>query len=181
SSTIVSPFGPVRRVLTSHDPSDTDGSNVKIHDDQVSLAPVLDGNAFITTLFSHYDLPTTSTHSLDNQAIQAAVDAAPNVVMPGGVNGKVTDVQPNYYIAMHRTNSVDYNIMVKGQATLITPKSGGGDGLERTVVKAGEVVIQRGTLHAWESGPEGARWITVVVPALPIEKDGNVFGEVDFK
>lgn len=44
---------------------------------------------------------------------------------------------------MHRTESVDYGIVVEGEITLILD-----DGSE-THLQAGDVVIQRGTDHAW--------------------------------
>lgn len=46
---------------------------------------------------------------------------------------------------MHRTESVDYGIVVFGEITLILD-----DGSE-THLKAGDVVVQRGTDHAWEN------------------------------
>ena len=184
-----SDFGPVRRIITSHHSTDTDGSSVAIHDDLVPLQPVLNGMAHITPLYASLGLPTSSPHCLQSPDITSAMAMAPNVVMQGGVNCRITDVKPNFLINMHRTSSVDYNIMLKGSATLITParkrdgdgKEGSGGEETRTVVREGEVVVQLGTLHAWESGPEGARWITVVVPAKPVEKDGNVFGDMEFQ
>lgn len=178
-----SQFGQFRRIITSHQPDDTDGSSVQIHDDQVTLTPVLDGMAHILPLFASKGLPSTSAHSLTADDITDAMNMAPNVVMEGGVNCRITDVKPNYLIKMHRTNSIDYNIIMAGSVTLITPirHADGTEGEQRTAVKAGEIVCQRGTIHAWESGPEGARWITVVVPAKPVEKDGKTFAEVDFQ
>jgi uncharacterized cupin superfamily protein len=43
---------------------------------------------------------------------------------------------------MHRTESVDYGIVLEGEITLIVDKG-------ETVVRAGDIVIQRGTNHAW--------------------------------
>lgn len=43
---------------------------------------------------------------------------------------------------MHRTKSVDYGIVISGEITLIVD-----DG--EAVLKAGDVVVQRGTNHAW--------------------------------
>lgn len=78
-----------------------------------------------------------------------------------------TDMPPHAYAVMHRTNSVDYNIVVKGSMTLITP---GPDGEEQeTVVNVGDVVVQRGTIHAWRAGPEGVRFISVLLDAKPVE------------
>lgn len=167
-----------RRIITSHDPSDTDGSKVQIFDDTLPMRPVLEGNAHMTPLFAHLDVPATSSHSISSEGIKEAMSLAPSVVTPGGVNGQVTDVAPGFKIGMHRTNSIDYNVFLKGSAWLITPTGDGKE--ERTLVKAGEVVVQRGTIHAWEATDEGARWCTVVVSALPVEKDGKQFEEVDF-
>lgn len=46
---------------------------------------------------------------------------------------------------MHRTESVDYGIVLEGEITLVLD-----DGSE-THLQAGDVVIQRGTDHAWEN------------------------------
>jgi mannose-6-phosphate isomerase-like protein (cupin superfamily) len=43
---------------------------------------------------------------------------------------------------MHRTESIDYGIVLEGEITLIVD-----DG--ETVVRAGDIVVQRGTNHAW--------------------------------
>lgn len=178
-----SPLGPFRRVLTSHAESDKDGSSVVVHDDTLTLRPVLDGNAHMTPLFAHLGCPTTTPATLSTTDITAAMALAPEVVTPDGVNAQVTDVAPNFRIEMHRTNSVDYNICLKGSAWLITPEKG-EDGQvteKRTLMRAGDIVIQRGTVHAWQAGPEGARWCTVVIAAKPVEIDGKPLPEQDYK
>ena len=43
---------------------------------------------------------------------------------------------------MHRTQTVDYGIVLEGELTMILDRS-------ETTVKAGDIVIQRGTNHAW--------------------------------
>lgn len=175
------PVAPFRRIITSHESSDMDGCNVTIFDDDVVPVSVLAGGAYIKPLFSHPGLPAVSSHSISPEEIQAAADAAPDVVRPDAVNARVTDLAPGFKVDYHRTSSIDYNILVAGSATLITPLSGGKE--KRTVVKAGEIVIQRGTLHAWEAGEEGARWYTVVVAALPVkvgDKEGKELRDVDF-
>ena len=43
---------------------------------------------------------------------------------------------------------------------------------ERTM-KAGEVAIQKGTMHAWYNpGPEWARWVCVLIDAEPAVVNG---------
>jgi mannose-6-phosphate isomerase-like protein (cupin superfamily) len=43
---------------------------------------------------------------------------------------------------MHRTQTLDYGIVLEGELTLIVDRG-------ETVVRAGDIVIQRGTNHAW--------------------------------
>ena len=45
---------------------------------------------------------------------------------------------------MHRTDSVDYAIIVRGQITMLLDDS-------EVVLKQGDVVVQRGTNHAWSN------------------------------
>ncbi|WVQ69744.1 uncharacterized protein L199_007964 [Kwoniella botswanensis] len=169
---------PFRRIVTTHSPDDIDGSSVTLHDDQIPLRPVLEGNAHISPLYSSSGVPSHNPHVISAEHIAQSMANVPGVVFPGGTNGQVTDVAPNYRIGFHRTSSIDYNVFLAGSAYLIVPDGKGGE--SRTLVKAGELLVQTGTLHAWQAGPEGARWVTVVVAALPVEKDGKVFEDVDF-
>ncbi len=43
---------------------------------------------------------------------------------------------------MHRTETIDYGIVLSGEITLIVDKG-------ETIVRAGDVVVQKGTNHAW--------------------------------
>ena len=45
---------------------------------------------------------------------------------------------------MHRTRSIDYGIVLQGELTLIVD-----DG--ETIVRSGDIVVQRGTNHAWSN------------------------------
>ena len=45
---------------------------------------------------------------------------------------------------MHRTETVDYAVVLEGELTLLLDD-------EDIVLKAGDVVIQRGTNHAWSN------------------------------
>jgi uncharacterized cupin superfamily protein len=45
---------------------------------------------------------------------------------------------------MHRTESIDYGIVLEGQIVLLLDD-------EEVVLEAGAVVVQRGTIHAWSN------------------------------
>jgi mannose-6-phosphate isomerase-like protein (cupin superfamily) len=49
---------------------------------------------------------------------------------------------------MHRTESIDYGIVLEGEITLILDN-------QETVVRAGDIVVQRGTNHAWANRGKG--------------------------
>lgn len=48
------------------------------------------------------------------------------------------------------------------------------DGSETLIENPGDVVIQRGTVHAWKNpGPGWVRWITIVIDAEPAVVNGS--------
>jgi len=51
-------------------------------------------------------------------------------------------VHGSRHALMHRTETVDYGIVLEGEVTLVMD-------LGETVVRAGDIVIQRGTNHGW--------------------------------
>ena len=73
---------------------------------------------------------------------------------------------------MHRTRTIDYGIVLEGEIVLMLSDS-------EVILKAGDVVVQRGTDHAWENrSSRDARMAFVLIDAsfapelLPlIEKD----------
>lgn len=50
--------------------------------------------------------------------------------------------KPSQHPGMHKTESVDYAIVMSGEITAIMDSS-------ETVLRAGDVLVQRGTNHAW--------------------------------
>lgn len=171
-----STFQPLRRVLTSHQSDDRDGSNVVIWDDMLQIPLSPSGTTGMAPVFASLGLPADSAHTLERREIDEAVLLAPpTIVTPGGVNGRVVDMLPNQTFGMHRTSSIDYNIILAGSVDLITPNDGG---VTHTRVSAGDVVVQRGTLHAWEAGSDGARWFSVIVDANTVNVNGNPLPDI---
>ncbi len=54
------------------------------------------------------------------------------------------DARMEKHILMHRTNTLDYGIILSGEVVLILDT-------EEVTLKAGDIAIQRGTWHAWEN------------------------------
>ncbi|KIL70867.1 hypothetical protein M378DRAFT_67085 [Amanita muscaria Koide BX008] len=91
------------------------------------------------------------------------------LVHPKGTNFRFTDLSPGHIIPMHRTSSVDYNVLVFGELILITE-----DGAEKHL-SPGDVVVQKGTIHAWKnpSSTTWARLVSVLIPAEPAVVQGK--------
>ncbi|KAJ3551598.1 hypothetical protein NM688_g4609 [Phlebia brevispora] len=91
------------------------------------------------------------------------------IVQRNGTHCMMTAIEPGGTVTMHRTSSLDYNILISGKLVLVME-----DGSEELVEEPGSVVIQRGTIHAWRNpGPEWARWACVLVDAYPVVVDGK--------
>ncbi len=56
--------------------------------------------------------------------------------------GEAPEGQGGRHAFMHKTETVDYGIMLEGELTLIMD-------IGETVIRAGDIVIQRGTNHGW--------------------------------
>jgi len=92
------------------------------------------------------------------------------IVMRNGTSLRYTDLAPGATAALHRTSSLDYNILISGKLILVLD-----DGVEAAFDTPGDLIIQRGTIHAWRNpGPEWTRWVTVVVDAKPAVVDGKI-------
>jgi len=73
---------------------------------------------------------------------------------------------------MHRTRSIDYGVVLEGEVVLLLSDS------ER-VLRPGDVVIQRGTDHAWENRSEKpARMVFILIDAaFDAELDALIAGQ----
>lgn len=83
------------------------------------------------------------------------------------------DRKPGEHPGMHRTQTVDYAIVLAGEIVAIMDEG-------ETVMRAGDVLIQRGTNHAWanRSGqPAKVAFVLIDAPgAIPDEVPGKMPG-----
>jgi mannose-6-phosphate isomerase-like protein (cupin superfamily) len=88
---------------------------------------------------------------------QAAALAELERLMPGAMAAMQPDVP-----GMHTTDSLDYVMVVSGEVMLEL------DDGEQTVVRAGDVVVQNGTRHAWRN--HGTDPCTIVGVAIGADR-----------
>lgn len=164
----MSSLTPIRRILTKHNPN-----GIAVVDSDTLLpsehASTLE-DARSTPIWVTESVPTKDNNNSVDGAKRRLDGANFGLVHPNGTNLRGTDLVPGGSIPMHRTSSVDYNILIEGEVILITE-----DGKETHLTNAGDVVIQKGTLHAWRNPntEKWARWITVLVAAEPAQVGGR--------
>ncbi|MFE4754997.1 cupin domain-containing protein [Streptomyces mirabilis] len=85
--------------------------------------------------------------------------------LPPPANGsvfRVVEFSPETPCVMHRTATVDYGYVVSGEIHLVL------DGEER-LLKAGDAIVQRGTIHGWDNrSDQPCVVVFVLVDAEPL-------------
>lgn len=100
--------------------------------EQMAVPPVADGVNFRILEIDPESLYPPPSAEDARKAFQAM----------GSVAHALTEKRDAKHSMMHRTKTVDFGIMLEGELTMVL------DDCE-TVLRAGDVVIQRGTNHAW--------------------------------
>lgn len=82
------------------------------------------------------------------------------------------DFPPGSVSPMHATNTIDYVIVLEGEATIVLETG-------ETRLKAGDVFVDRGVLHAWRNDTNKPyRVVSVMCPAKPIGTGATMTGDV---
>ncbi|KAF1826330.1 uncharacterized protein K489DRAFT_312655 [Dissoconium aciculare CBS 342.82] len=121
---------------------------------------------------------TTFPADLNNDADVAAHDqklatGKLGLVSGGGTVLRYVDFAPKSTSMMHRTQSVDYGIVIEGEIEAVL------DSDEVRLMRRGDVMVQRATMHAWRnpSATEWCRMIFVLQDCKPLFVGGKRFGE----
>ncbi|MFL2755294.1 MAG: cupin domain-containing protein [Gammaproteobacteria bacterium] len=154
---IITIDGPPARSLSENEGGlyelwNTDGKEINTLDDidradsEVLLSPP-DGG----TKFRYFQINPTP-EGVPADLIEAATAAAFEKM--GAAHHRVDTTR---HPAMHKTKTIDYIILLKGDVTLLLDE-------EEVDLKPFDVVVQRGTNHAWvNNGSETALFIAVLI------------------
>ena len=126
-----------RRIVTGHDEA---GKSVVLSD-----APTPKTLDIGTAVFHELWATTAVPAAIDATEPEPTTRPLRTPPDPNGIVVRFTEMSPGAASPMHRTESVDVGIVLDGETWLLLD-----DGSE-TRMGVGDVVVQRGTNHAWEN------------------------------
>jgi quercetin dioxygenase-like cupin family protein len=129
-----------RRVVTGHDP---EGRSVVLWDERTPKSHAIPGAIF-------HELWNTAEAPAPLRPTELREPTDRPLVTPPDRDGsviRIVEFAPRSRSPMHRTETIDYGIVLSGNVVLLLD-----DGSE-TMLRTGDVVVQRGTQHAW-ANPE---------------------------
>jgi quercetin dioxygenase-like cupin family protein len=165
---MVEPKAPrVRRIVTGHDAS---GRAVLVADEELTPRGLAgsreSGGASFFQVWATQEMPV----HLTNDALERQRWGSDAIVVGNGEGStiRIGVIPPGFRSPMHRTVSLDYGICLDGECDLEL------DGGDRVTVRARDVVIQRGTNHAWHNRSQSpCRFAWILLDARPFLIDGK--------
>src|ERR1700689_4536893 len=155
----------VRRIVTGHNAT---GKAVIRTDEQIAAVPRIGAGISGAEIWSTDQMPIDNSPA--GYAPQGAgfVKHTNYVGDGGGTTFRINEWAPGHARFTHRTETVDYAIVLSGEIDCEF------DSGEVVHLKAGDVVIQRGTMHAWiNKGPAAAVTAFILIDARPVEVNGT--------
>lgn len=143
-----------RRVVTG---VDAQGRSRVESDQPISGGAPSDDRPLSTDFWVARTLPAALNGPLEPTPDWRGGNRAPT----GGAIGRLLTWPPGFSYPRHTTPSLDFIIVMSGQLELILDT-------ESKILNAGDVVIQRGTAHAWRvSGSEPCTFVGMMLDAQP--------------
>ena len=149
----------IRRVVTSHDQDGRAAVSIdEICRNVISRRP-------------HHEscvIWSTGSFPSDNATAEDGGARAVATTDPNGTVFRLVEYGPGITPRNHRTESIDYAIVMSGEIDM---------DLDGTLVhlRAGDVLVQRGTVHSWNNrGTEPCVIAFVLIAAAPVERAGKV-------
>ena len=148
-----------RRVVTGHDST---GHAIAMIDDIVTIVPREE------TRFGGALLWNTRGFPVDNDSPDDAARQAVGITIDNGTIFRIVEFLPGNAPRNHRTNSIDYAVVLSGEIDMELD-----DGVS-VHLKAGDVLVQRGTIHNWINRfAEPCRIAFVLIDAKPVQAGGQ--------
>lgn len=146
----------VRRVVTGH----TDRKQATVVRDDFAANINVRPNASSTTIWCTAGFPVQVQS--DGTGPDLGASAITTGTPPRGTRFMIMDLLPGCQGAMHRTDTLDYVVVMEGEVEMRLDTG-------TLVLRAGDVLVQQGTVHAWLNRTDRqARMAIVLVEAEPL-------------
>ena len=149
----------LRRVITGHD---ANGRAVIKLDEITQNPPSGRPGRSACVVWTTESFPVDNTGDADEGLRNVGT------TLKNGTVFRVVEFAPGVAPRVHRTDSVDYAVVMSGEIDME---------LDDSVVhlKAGDVLVQRGTIHNWVNrGTEACVIAFILIDAKPVEVNGKV-------
>jgi quercetin dioxygenase-like cupin family protein len=154
----------IRRVVTGHDAR----GRAKVEVDEVA-ANVISNRPGASSCV----VWSTKGFPVDNDGFNDPTKASFKTTVEGGTVFRVVRYEPGVTRRNHRTDSIDYAVVISGEIYMEL------DGGVVVHLKAGDVLVQRGTIHNWVNrGTEACVIAFVLISSKPVTADGNALNAV---
>jgi mannose-6-phosphate isomerase-like protein (cupin superfamily) len=148
----------LRRVVTGHDANGR--AVVKIDEVSKNLRSARPGHSAAV-------IWTTQGYPADNDGDEDTSGRAPSGTLANGTVFRVIEYGPGVAPRMHRTDTIDYAVIMSGEIDMRMDD-------EMIHLKAGDVLVQRGTIHDWvNNGTEPCVIAFVLIGARPVDAGGE--------
>jgi len=150
----------IRRVVTGHT---KEGKAIFTDDEAFATQVIPTGDAAFAKIWTTAEVPADLNDDTDGRLREAGT------TLHGGSVIRVVDMLPGASSPFHRSSSIDYGIVMSGSIELELDK-----GAVKTCF-AGDVIVQRGTIHLWRnpSPTEICRIVFILTEAKPFVVDGK--------
>ncbi|UVO54339.1 cupin domain-containing protein [Sphingomonas sp. SUN039] len=149
----------VQRVVTGHD---ANGRAIVKSEDRSPTRMIPSGDAAFLQIWTTPAVPADNNDETDGRHREVGL------TLMGGSAARVVDMLPGQQSPMHRTNSLDFGIVVEGEIELELD-----DGVTTRVGKGG-IIVQRGTNHLWRNPGDTVCRIAFVLIEAPAYLHGGV-------
>ncbi len=150
----------VRRVVTGHD---EEGRAVATIDEVSQNLRSARPGATACVVWTSQGFPVDNTGGADEGLRETGT------TLDNGTVFRILELQPGNIPRVHRTDSLDYAVIMSGEIDMELETG------SVTHLKAGDVVVQRGTVHNWVNrGTEPCVIAFVLIAAKPVEVGGKV-------
>ncbi|KAM7214091.1 hypothetical protein V8F06_010530 [Rhypophila decipiens] len=137
----VSDLPQLHRYITGHD---ADGQAIVHSHNDFLWQPMDNDQLAFSVPYTTSAFPVNLNNDADIKEHHRVVNSGTlGLVHPKGTVIRCVDFAPGYACGMHRTQSLDYGIVLEGEVDMVL------DSGERHRMKRGDVAVQRATQHQW--------------------------------